>query len=814
MRRPSRSLILLVVCGCSALFAASPPKQDKKDPEENLQRLDAFGDPLPEGAKSRLGTLRFRHDGEIEALAFSPDGKWIAALSNANNVCVWDIATGKKKYEFRPEVEDESWNPVLAFSAEGTKLTVIGNQGQVQRWDMASGKKTSAWQKEELVGLMAFSADGETILSLHETEIDKTNLRLWEAATGKVLRTIAMKDETLLDSDDEEGSLPGVALSRDGKILAIRESGGFRLRDLKKDKEITFIKHKDEEETEERAGLAITPDNKYLVAAETANKVFVWNIHTGKKVKSWKYPGEIRSLTLSPNGKLLAVVEAEGVVRLRDFNTGKILHTLASCGPVLFSPDGKTLAAGINTQGITLWDLATGQPFPDAHPGMITGLAFTPDGKTVLTAGGFSPVERGDAEGTGDGEVRSWDAATGKALAKVKYEGAVVGFGCTEAGKLLACLQGNTDAVRLVDLDSMKELAKWDLLNQNLLSANGKILARRDQDGQVIIFDVEAGKDVLKFPPGDEVQFLALSWDGKFLAGEGPETGTLYLWDTTTGKRLQRFSREMKNAEEEEMVGGSVGALSSDGRFLALGGVDGSIWLWEAATHREIGQIKGHQGMISALAFSPDGRKLASGSADTTALVWDVAEVLKGNFVQRTKLSSLKVEELWQSLESGNGGKAYQAFWTLVSSPDRAIPFLKDRLRPVPRVDDDKIRTGIANLSDNQFIVREQARKDLEQLGELAEPLMRQALKGKVDPEAKRRLENLLGSLDGPVLPPRLGSYRALGLLEQIGTAEARELLNFLAEGAPGARQTNEAKEALARLAKMHIQGRVKITSK
>ena len=104
-------------------------------------------------------------------------------------------------------------------------------------------------------------------------------------------------------------------------------------------------------------------------------------------------------------------------------------------------------------------------------------------------------------------------------------------------------------------------------------------------------------------------------------------------------------------------------------------------------------------------------------------------------------------------------------------------------------------------LESEQFAVREKAQRELEELGDLAEPVLRQALEGKPSLEMRRRVQAVLEHLRGPVTQPELlRSLRAVAVLEDIGTPEARGLLETLAADADEARQTREAKAALRRL--------------
>jgi hypothetical protein len=107
----------------------------------------------------------------------------------------------------------------------------------------------------------------------------------------------------------------------------------------------------------------------------------------------------------------------------------------------------------------------------------------------------------------------------------------------------------------------------------------------------------------------------------------------------------------------------------------------------------------------------------------------------------------------------------------------------------------------LADLDDDRFEVREQAARELEGLGPLAEPALRQALAGRPSAEAKRRLTALLEKRAAATpTPEEVRAIRVVEALEQAGTAAARRLLTDLAGGVAEARLTREAKAALQRL--------------
>ena len=207
---------------------------------------------------------------------------------------------------------------------------------------------------------------------------------------------------------------------------------------------------------------------------------------------------------------------------------------------------------------------------------------------------------------------------------------------------------------------------------------------------------------------------------------------------------------------------------------------------------------------VAGAALSANGEHLATWTTKknaSTVLLWNIKD-LADEVRSRDKPANGEPKALWAALVAGEVQTVHQAMRSLSAAPDRGVALLREHLRPVEgeRVDEKQVQRWIKELDDDAFEVREKATQSLGRLGTSVKAAIEKALKASPSPEMKRRLEELLASITEPPGSEELRQLRALDVLEQIGTPEARRLLRTLADGAAHAPLTQAARQALARL--------------
>lgn len=236
--------------------------------------------------------------------------------------------------------------------------------------------------------------------------------------------------------------------------------------------------------------------------------------------------------------------------------------------------------------------------------------------------------------------------------------------------------------------------------------------------------------------------------------------------------------------------------------MMATGNGDNTARLWEVASGGERQRFGGHQNAILTLSFSPDGRLLASASGDATALVWDLTGRFREGRFQQRRLSTEELHRCWDDLAHTDAARAYRSICALAGSPKEAVAFLKNRLPPLMTADSKRVAPLLAALDSEQFAERDKAMAELEKLGLAVEPALHKVLASKPSLEVRRRIEAVLEKL---AAGPRLHFIRALEVLENIATPEARQILKTLSQGSAELWPTQEAEATLVRLAARHL---------
>lgn len=709
------------------------------------------------------------HTQFVRSLAIAPDGQTLASASGDRTVRLWDMRTGKQLHQLS---EHTGWAFCVAFSPDGKLVASGGEGGNLLVWETVNGKLV--WQAKEHTGLimdLAFHPSGKELVTVSHDH----RACIWDTLTGQMLREIK----------GHPHEIGAVTFSPDGKKLATGSSDGIvRLWDASTGGELEQFPITDRW----ILSLAFSRDGRLLAVGGQGKKTSsVLDLASGKEkidVDTGPAAGvhpDVIHVCFSPDDQWVVFAGEDAVLRVRESATGRPAgrtqgHHTGIVSQVALSADGKLLAwAGPEDDRIRLADLSTGKELPplEGHAGGVVSLAFVA-GESTLISGGRH------------GEIRVWDPGSIQPIRSLHSQQAELRVLAISPDGKWCALAGRDRQVLLWDLPAGRELARLNApegpVDQLCFSSDGKILFGISALHRVLRWDLVSFREL---PPLNYLQggatCLALAGNGRFLATGGLDH-VIHLWDVTTGRELHRLAGN----------GGIVTCLAfaPDGRTLVSTNQK-DVFLWDVYTGKSRGRLSIHAGTVLALAVAPNGRGIVSGSTDCTAAFWDLVGL-------REKGADLARD--WSSLESEDAGRAYRANWSFVAEPDQAVSFLQSHVHALPRIEPHRLRELVDDLDSDAFPTRQKAAQELANLGEVAETVLREVLRGEPSPEVRRRSEELLERL-GPVpVGDRLRQLRAIEVLECIGTPAARALLERIAAGAPEVRLTQEAKQSLERL--------------
>jgi RNA polymerase sigma factor (sigma-70 family) len=513
----------------------------------------------------------------------------------------------------------------------------------------------------DMVTTTGFALDGKLLVSAGGDVFNGFDIRLWDAASGRLLRRLPSRANRFAISPDGKwlltderrlfdiasgkelrqfrapaGHTECVAFSPDGQLAAAGQSGPGQAVFWEADtgKEIHRLKgHADR-----ISSLALSSDGKLAAIASPDNKVVLWNLETEKERRRLHVEKPVQPfpayqtcvVAFSPAGNMLVSAHG-GVVWLWDAGTGKLLHRLETggesynspWGPALFSSDGKLLATAGNDGMIRFFDARTGKELRHwrACQRSLSGVAFAPDGKIVASTGVL------------DNAIHLWDTATGKEVHSFAGHSGTV-----------AWVRYALDGKRLFSSGRDNRIVEWDLAGAREtgrlfggghkpgdtagdghdLSMDGNTLAvvelvpptkTSKVSFSIHVRDTALNKERCTVKGLDGMRSLRLAPDGKKVAGNTKDG--IDVWDAATGEPLFRIPGERTH-------GGTV-IFSPDAQILAWASDRGGIiHLADAATGKEIRRWPSGQHKTRVLVFAPDGRSVA-GADRADVRLWDAA---------------------------------------------------------------------------------------------------------------------------------------------------------------------------------------------
>jgi WD40 repeat protein len=555
----------------------------------------------PSTVSTPLAQLSVLGEGTVNALAWSPDGKQMAA-GGSLGIYLYDAETLQET----KHIDTQSWVKSLAFSPDGRTLAAgprdstydPGAKNEITLWDVDTGRLLRTIDAKDTGLVVAFGPDGHTLA----TQGYKA-AQLWDVTTGECLHRLEGRE---------------IVVSPNLHIAIFEElHGPLTLWDLNSEKHLYTL----EKAEIDIHRVTFSPDGRTL-ALSTNHQVSepdvikVFDVESGQLLRTLEGPWYSHFLALSPDSRRLAAGGNDDVVQVWDMTTGQSLCTLTEqeySYNLAFSPDGHTLAVGSNDHTLYLWDTTTCQPANTFEGlGQIHSIAFNPDGRILAIST--------DAGG-GKIDIHLLDAYTGQILHTFESR----------------------------------------LLNSIALTSDGRLfVSRPDETTSWRWHTATRQLTLLNTFPGSRL--MALSPDGRRLAlvdGHKPTQGTLdtpltgqsgwgadesiQVWDTDTGQPVHALAEG-----PPAWVTGI--AFSPDGKLLASTAVTSSralspsiygtgayspIQLWDAETGTLLAVRRGYPEAISLETFATEERLFTTRCTGDSCprrscnlAMWDVSDIV------------------------------------------------------------------------------------------------------------------------------------------------------------------------------------------
>ena len=487
------------------------------------------------------------------------------------------------------------------FGPDGS-VASVGYENVIRIWDRSTGETSRVIRSPELVWGLSFDPRGRWVAAAVTGGID-----LWDAATGRLDRRL-----------NSPGTVYQAEFSRDGSRIVGGGSGG----------------------------------------------TWIWDTRTGRvRTKIASIPGGTYGADLSPDGRLVATGNGDGIVRIFDAASGQLLDTLAGHQDlgffVRFSPGGERLVSVAVDRTARVWDVRTGKQLAAfSHAGLVQDADFLHEDFVVTsdTEGSARIWDIGSGEvvsellghekhiaflvvdqdrdeiatASDDGTVRIWRPGSGTSILEVHRQGYPWAAAFVDADTFATA--GSTNTIEL-----------WD---SHTGSLDRRI--RLDGPGQLRITDVAVSADEA---------IIAVSIRHVETGGDDTAGGSIVFQDLATGRSVSSWYREGRvfpltvdldpsgrsaastwtdgSTHVTDQNGNVIGSFeggdgssggsvfSPDGSQLALpAGRDARIG--DAATGELVGRLHGHDRPVTDIAYAPDGDHVATASSDGTARIWNL----------------------------------------------------------------------------------------------------------------------------------------------------------------------------------------------
>ena len=501
---------------------------------------------------------RMIHDRDVVAVRFSPDGTQLATASADRTARIWDVKTGRQLFQL---AHADSVNG-LVYSPSGAMLATASEDRTARVWDARTGQELARLAEDGRVKAVAFSPNERVVAAGG----DDHSAQIWEVGAGRDVMTLL-----------HPKTVAGVAFTSDStRVATFSFDNTARVWDTRTGRAVARLTHTGTTPAPlpllgstppaYLTALTFSPDGRQLATASTDQTARVWDVQTGNEILRLSHEGSVRTVAFSPDGARLGTGSEDRTARIWDSHTGAELGRLsmdADISTLVFNADGTRVAAAGGDHTIAIWDGNSGhEPLKVAHRAgatslmlnfeaisvananevnrYMTGLAFSPDGNRLASAGI-------------DGRAHIWDVQTGKDLVQMVHDGAVLSLAYNPAGTQIVTTSTDRTA-RIWDAATGRRIAT--LPHEHWVwtasfSADGREVITASVDRTARVWDAATGRELVRLDQAGQVHVAAFSPDGRQLFTGGEESARLWLRQTKdlVAEACDRLSRNLTHDE-------------------------------------------------------------------------------------------------------------------------------------------------------------------------------------------------------------------------------------------------------------------------
>lgn len=591
----------------------------------------------------------------ILAIAYSPDGKTLAASDSSGEIRVWCVRDGQCLLTCSGHT---NWVRAIKFSPDGRYLASSSDDRTLKIWDLQEGICLQTIGDGIHSLGFSFSPDGRYIASGSVNQI----IYYWDLQTGTCVREFVGHQDWSID----------VKFHPQGhQIISGGADRTVRVWDVATGKcDRILLGHENWVTTVDYA-----PDGNTILSGSLDGTLRLWELGAGSSERGsvgvWErgsgadlgcrlvvrgHGDEIWSAAFSPDGSCFTSAGVGGLLRIWRTSDGYCLHCLEGHSKrlwsVAFHPDGHCLASGGEDQMIRFWQIDDGKCLQalNGYTNWFRSISWSPDGQKLITASrdarlrvwsldsehclqslvghtkstltvAYDPQGLTFASGSDDRTIRIWDAQTLTCSQILRgHTGGILALVYSPDGKYLVSA-GSELSIRIWDTQRWRCISvkngHTDRIGGLAYHPHLDLIASAGEDCTVRIWNLQAQEPV-RILSQQTIRTIAVAFDprGTILASGGIDSQIL-LWNIDTGSISHTLA-------------GHSGwilslAYSPDGQWLFSGASDDTIKVWSMATGLCIDTLVGHQSWVWSVAVSPCGAFLASASEDETIKIWDVA---------------------------------------------------------------------------------------------------------------------------------------------------------------------------------------------